>query len=62
MLDECGSSLAKVLKMTVILSDSNDWSKMNNIYKNYFPSEPPARTTFQSDLGAKVEMDAIAHV
>ena len=63
ILEGSGSAMAKVLKVTVILKDSEDWSKMNSVYSKYFASEPPARTTFQSDLGnAKVEMDAIAYV
>lgn len=63
ILEEAGSSMDKVLKMTVILDDSSDWQRMNSIYKKYFANEPPARTTFQSKMdGAKVEMDAIAHI
>ena len=62
-LEAAGSGLDKVLKVTVILNDSDDWPKMNSVYKTYFPIEPPARTTIQSRLGgARVEMDAIAHV
>lgn len=63
ILTEAGSSLDKVLKVTVILDDSADWTGMNSVYKRYFVNDPPARTTFQSKLdGAKVEMDVIAHV
>lgn len=62
-LEGAGSGLDKVLKVTVILNDSDDWPKMNSVYKTYFPTEPPARTTIQSKLdGARVEMDATAHV
>ncbi len=60
-LEGAGSSMDRVLKMTVVLGDSNDWSKMNAVYKMFFPRDPPARTTFQADLGdARVEMDATA--
>ena len=63
ILAEAGSSLDKVLKVTVILDDSADWTRMNSVYKRYFVNDPPARTTFQSKLdGAKIEMDVIAHV
>lgn len=63
ILESAGSGLDKVVKMTVILNDSKDWARMNSVYKKHFTKDPPARTTFQSDLGdAKVEMDAVAHV
>jgi 2-iminobutanoate/2-iminopropanoate deaminase len=62
ILEESGSKLENVLKMTVILKDSKDWANMNSVYKKYFSVEPPARTTFQSDIDAKVEMDATAYV
>jgi len=62
-LKEAGSDLGKVLKVTVILNDPDDWDKMNTVYRKYFSKEPPARTTFQSNIApARVEMDAIAHV
>ncbi len=60
-LEGAGSSMDRVLKMTVVLSDSEDWPRMNAVYKTFFPKDPPARTTFQAELGdAKVEMDATA--
>ncbi|MDA4123453.1 MAG: RidA family protein [Thaumarchaeota archaeon] len=62
VLDDAGSSLERVLKVTVILGDERDWERMNSVYAKYFPKDPPARTTFHSDIGASVEMDAIAYV
>jgi 2-iminobutanoate/2-iminopropanoate deaminase len=62
LLEDAGSSLDQVLKVTVILGDERDWEKMNSVYARYFVKDPPARTTFQSDVGATVEMDAIAYV
>ena len=62
VLEDAGSSLDRVLKVTVILGDERDWERMNSVYGKYFPKEPPARTTFHSDIGATVEMDAIAYV
>jgi 2-iminobutanoate/2-iminopropanoate deaminase len=61
-LDDAGSSMDKVLKVTVILRDEGDWEKMNAVYKRFFIKDPPARTTFQSSIGRRVEMDAIAYV
>jgi 2-iminobutanoate/2-iminopropanoate deaminase len=63
ILESAGSGMEKVLKMTIILEDPGDWVNMNSVYQRYFAKDPPARTTFQSKLGAaKVEMDAIAFV
>ena len=62
VLEDAGSSLDRVLKITVILGDERDWERMNSVYAKYFPKDPPARTTFHSDIGATVEMDAIAYV
>ncbi|MGA2664181.1 MAG: RidA family protein [Nitrososphaerales archaeon] len=62
ILEDAGSSMDAVLKVTVVLRDEKDWERMNSVYAEYFREDPPARTTFQSDVGASVEMDAIAHV
>lgn len=62
VLEDAGSSMDRVLKVTVILGDEKDWERMNSVYRKYFPIDPPARTTFHSDIGASVEMDAIAYV
>jgi 2-iminobutanoate/2-iminopropanoate deaminase len=38
---------------------------MNEIFSEYFPKDPPARTTFQAGglvAGARVEIEAIAFV
>lgn len=54
-------SMKNVVKCTVILADINDFSKFNDVYKQYFPQKP-ARTTFASSLviNAKIEIDCIA--
>ena len=57
-----GSSLDKVVKCTVILSDINDFAAFNEVYRTYFPNKP-ARTTFAASglaVGAKIEIDVIA--
>ena len=62
VLSQHNSSLDRVVKCTVILSDINDFKAFNEVYKTYFPNKP-ARTTFAaSDLaiGAKIEIDVIA--
>ncbi len=59
-LEDSGSSMDRVLKMTVIMQDIGEWSRMNSVFKEFFPKNPPARTTFQSNIASKVEIDAIA--
>jgi 2-iminobutanoate/2-iminopropanoate deaminase len=43
-LESVGSSLAKVVKVTVFLRDMGDFVKLNEVYARYFPVDPPART------------------
>ena len=63
LLNSVGSSLEKVVKATVYIVDFADYAAMNEVYRHYFPSEPPARATVQVvglALGARVEIEAIA--
>ena len=55
-------TLNDVVKCTVILSDINDFSKMNEIYRTFFTDNLPARTTFAANLvaGAKIEIEVVA--
>lgn len=63
VLEAGGSSLAKVVKVTIYMADLGELQAMNEIFSGYFPSDPPARTTFQAAglvAGARVEIEAIA--
>lgn len=63
ILEKYGSSMDKVVKCTCILSDINDFQKMSDTYRTFFPKNKlPARTTFagQVALGGKIEIDCIA--
>ena len=64
ILEAAGSSLDKVLKTTVFLTDMNDFVAMNAIYAKYFTEGScPARSTVQvSKLpkGANIEIEVIA--
>ena len=63
VLEAAGSSLDRVAKTTVFLRDMGDFKALNQVYGEFFASEPPARSTVEvSDLalGALVEIDAIA--
>ena len=65
IVEAAGSTMAQVVKATVLLADIDDFGAMNEIYKTYFPDEPPARTAFEVGrlpLGALVEIEAVAVV
>ncbi len=58
-----GSSLAEVIKTTVFLVDMGDYAAMNEVYGEFFSSEPPARSAVAVAAlprGARVEVEAIA--
>ncbi len=58
-----GMNFDNVVKVTVYLSDMNDFSKMNEIYAEYFKGKPPARVCIQAarlPKDASIEIDAIA--
>ena len=63
VLEAAGSSLARVVKVTIYMADLGDLTVMNEVFSAYFPADPPARTTFQAAglvAGARVEIEAIA--
>ena len=65
VLEAGGSSLANVVKVTIYMVDLAELMEMNAVFSEYFPTDPPARTTFQCAglvAGAKVEIEAIAFV
>jgi 2-iminobutanoate/2-iminopropanoate deaminase len=63
ILEAGGSSLKHVVKVGVFLADMNDFSAMNEVYREFFPEDPPARTTVGVQLPKiKVEIDCIAQV
>jgi 2-iminobutanoate/2-iminopropanoate deaminase len=59
-----GSSLDKVVRTNVYLTDMRDYAAMNEVYGEMFGAEPPARTTVGVAslpvLGLIVEIDLIA--
>ncbi len=63
VLEASGSSMSGVVKTTVFLADINDFGAFNAVYSEYFPQEPPARTTVQAGalpIGALIEVEAVA--
>jgi 2-iminobutanoate/2-iminopropanoate deaminase len=47
ILEEAGSSLKKIVKTTIFMVTGNDFSVINNVYGEFFPENPPARSTPQ---------------
>ena len=62
LAEEAGSSLDRIVKTTVFLTDTADFPAMNKIYGEYFPGTPPARSTIRCELmiDIKIEIEAIA--
>ena len=62
-VEASGSTMSKVLKCTCFLTDASDFSVMNELYRSYFPSDPPARSTVVVKAlvvpGAKIEIDCV---
>ena len=66
-LIKAGSSMEKVLKVSVFLNDIADYQGMNEVYKGRFGMKPPVRTTVAVAKGgvpgnSLVEMDCIAYI
>ena len=59
-----GSSLDRVVKVTVFLADMNDFAAMNEVYGEYFKEGPPARSAVQvarlpKDVAIEIECVAV---
>jgi 2-iminobutanoate/2-iminopropanoate deaminase len=64
VLQAAGKSLADVARVSVYLTDINDFARMNGVYARHFQAPYPARTTIgvaALPMGAAVEIDLIAH-
>ncbi len=63
ILEAAGSSLDRIVKTTVYLTDLGDFQAMNDVYKQYVGELPPARATIEVSklpAGSLVEIEAIA--
>ncbi len=64
VLVAAGADLSTVLKTTVFLNDMGDYGVVNEVYAEFFPQDPPARSAVQVaalPIGALVEIEAIAY-
>ena len=65
VLEEAGSSLQRVIKTTIFLSNMEDFAAVNEIYAEFFGEHRPARSTVAVKTLPKevlVEIDCIAKV
>jgi len=65
VLEAGGSSMDKLIKCTVFMTDISEFSKMNEVYRSFFPKDPPARSTVEVSklaIDVKIEIEAIAIV
>ena len=65
ILEEAGSSLSKVLQVTAYLTNMREYGRFNEVYRRYFPENPPARSCIQAarlPFDIRVEIDAIAYI
>lgn len=65
LIEAAGSSVDKVVKTTVFIKDMNDFGKINDIYKEYFTSDFPARSCVEVSRLPKdvlIEIEAIAEI
>jgi len=65
ILEAAGSSLEKALKVTIFMADLSELMEMNNVFNEYFPKDPPARTTFSVKeliAGSRVEIELTGYI
>ena len=63
VLEDAGSSLEKTVKVTAYLANMDDFQAFNEVYKEFFATDCPARTCFQAGrlpFDIQVEVEAIA--
>ena len=64
ILEAGGLTLRDIVKVSVFLKNASDFQRMNEIYKTYFPEDPPTRTTVEAAVpipGVLISVDAVAH-
>jgi 2-iminobutanoate/2-iminopropanoate deaminase len=63
ILEAAGSGLDEIVKVNAYVTDLTRFQEFNEVYKEFFTNDPPARTTVGTSLlGFLVEIDCIAAV
>jgi 2-iminobutanoate/2-iminopropanoate deaminase len=63
ILEAAGSSLKRVVKTTIYMTNVDELPELNRIYAEFFPDSPPAKTGVEVSrlaIGAKIEIEVIA--
>ena len=63
ILDDCEARLEDVVKCSIFLRDASEFSKMNEVYAEFFGDDKPARSTIVCGFAAdiQVEIDCVAY-
>jgi 2-iminobutanoate/2-iminopropanoate deaminase len=63
VLRTAGMDFKDVASVTAFIASFDDFAKFNTVYREYFPTDPPARATVQVaalNVGARIELQMIA--
>jgi 2-iminobutanoate/2-iminopropanoate deaminase len=61
ILEAAGTSLDNIVKVNAYVTDLTRFSEFNEVYREFFQQDPPARTTVGASLlGFLVEVDCVA--
>ena len=64
IVEAAGMKMSNISKSTIYLTDLKNFAKVNDVYKTYFPLNPPARETIEVKAlpkGAHIEISVIAN-
>jgi 2-iminobutanoate/2-iminopropanoate deaminase len=64
-LEAAGTGLAQVVKTTCFVTRREDFARLDSVYREYFPTDPPARSTVVCGLVREeflFEIEAVARV
>jgi len=66
ILESQGIKMEDVIKTTIFLKNMGNFNQVNEVYANYFPSFPPARSTVEvarlpRDVEIEIEAIAVVH-
>ena len=62
-LTAAGTAMDRVVSTSVYLAGAEDFAAMNTVWRKYWPTSPPARTTVVAKLplpGARIQVSAVA--
>jgi len=65
IVEASGSSIDRIVKTNVYLTDLSNFSEVNEVYADYFTSDPPARAAVEVSklpLGVDIEIECIAEL